>query len=333
MSKIKGKQLADDSINLDKLKGGEKYLPKEAILGSNKSIADEDTVWDDNEFVTKEYVDNATANAVKTGSGIAIEEEKVVLDIKDYNDDDEISITTNNIQGMVLNAPNGSILTSGATITHLVEANGVDIHLELDGTSVELSATNIDDTKYASVDVDYDYVDINHQSGTGSEQIRLEDGINISTSSGNSVTITGESIKYAADYRSTYTDRSLVDKEYVSGMYSDSSSVVIDDSGTVSVRSPKSDQLNLIPLNVSSTTGYTGIEIAEQPKGIMFILLNGMISLVGDGVKTMPFFFTQDDGVTARNLVDIVTGDKLYYNPEVAGYDITTDDRISIMTI
>jgi hypothetical protein len=331
MSKIKGKQLADASIDLEKLQGGNKYLPETATLGSEKAVED---ITDNREFVTKEYVDKQVIGGVQVGSGIAIEDSKVVLDVRNYTDSDEINITTTNLMGMNLNAPNGAVTVSGTVITNTVDTNGVDIHLELDGTSVELAASNATDTEHATVNVDFKHVDINHQNGTGGEQIKLENGIHITTTGDGDVTVTGTSVKYAADYRDSYTDRSLVDKAYVTGMYSDSSSVVIDDSGTVSVRSPKSDQLNLTPLDVIGTTGYTGINISAKPTGIMFILLNGTISLVGDGDKTMPFFFSNDNGTTARKLVDIEAGDKLYYNPVIGGYDFDEgDDKISIMTI
>jgi hypothetical protein len=58
MSQIQGKQIADASINLNKLKGGSMILPSDATFGSYKDASD---IVDANEFTTKEYVDSAVS--------------------------------------------------------------------------------------------------------------------------------------------------------------------------------------------------------------------------------------------------------------------------------
>jgi hypothetical protein len=61
MSFIKGKQIKDDSLDLNKIKGGSKVLPSTATLGSAKTVAE---ITSDNEFTTKGYVDTAVETAV-----------------------------------------------------------------------------------------------------------------------------------------------------------------------------------------------------------------------------------------------------------------------------
>jgi hypothetical protein len=56
MSFIKGKQIKDNSLDLDKIKGGSKVLPNTATLGSAKTVAE---ITSANEFTTKEFVDTA----------------------------------------------------------------------------------------------------------------------------------------------------------------------------------------------------------------------------------------------------------------------------------
>lgn len=54
----------------------------------------------------------------------------------------------------------------------------------------------------------------------GSNEIRLNtSGITLLTTSPDRVTIQGTDSRYAADYRATYNDRSLIDKEYADDMY------------------------------------------------------------------------------------------------------------------
>jgi hypothetical protein len=323
MSKIKGKQILDASINLGKLGDGSKYLPSDSTLGSEKLVTE---ITDDQEFVTKAYVDTQITNAeVVTGDGVRLDDQsRVALDIRAYTTDENVSIDT--LGGMVL---------SGNSITHTVDTNGVDIHLELDGTSVELAASNATDTEFASVDVDYGYIDIVHQNASGSEQIKLQDGILLSTTGDNVITVEGAAVEYAVDYKDSYTDRSLVDKGYVNSYLNvpSDSAIERDTDGSINVRSPKSNQMDLSPNDVTDGIGDTGLTITSKPKGILFILLNGMMVLVGDADKNIGFFFSADEGVTAKSFSEIAANDKLFFNANAFGYGLSTDDRISIVTI
>jgi phage-related tail fiber protein len=59
--------------------------------------------------------------------------------------------------------------------------------------------------------------------------------------------------------------------------------------------------------------------------------VNGLECVLGDGVKTGECFFSSDLGVTAKTLANIVYGDKLYWVGSVAGYQLATTDKISII--
>lgn len=56
MSKLKGKQIQDNSLDLNKLRSGSKILPNTSTLGADK-MANE--ILDPQEFTTKNYVDKA----------------------------------------------------------------------------------------------------------------------------------------------------------------------------------------------------------------------------------------------------------------------------------
>jgi len=94
----------------------------------------------------------------------------------------------------------------------------------------------------------------------------------------------------------------------------------------------KGDQ-GLTPLSVSGDSVYTGIVISNDPvpDSRIDIIINGIIYGVGDGVKTNDFFFSGDNGVTARLLDDIILGDRLFFNGIICGL-LTLDgnDKISV---
>jgi hypothetical protein len=103
---------------------------------------------------------------------------------------------------------------------------------------------------------------------------------------------------------------------------------------SVAVIKPTATQQSVTPLAVAANaTATTGITLGSTPAGVLRIAINGMISKLGDGVKTDSFFFSSDNGVTAKSFANIASGDVLYFNASAAGFDLETDDLISIVTI
>ena len=71
------------------------------------------------------------------------------------------------------------------------------------------------------------------------------------------------------------------------------------------------------PAGSSSSGGYVGAA------------LNGVLLNVGDGVKTTECYFSGDGGVTARAMKAIVSGDRIYWNGSIAGYQLAASDLFS----
>jgi hypothetical protein len=71
--------------------------------------------------------------------------------------------------------------------------------------------------------------------------------------------------------------------------------------------------------------------LASSPTngGFIRVFVNADNPEVGDGVKTKACYFSGDAGVTARAWSAIVTGDKLYWNGSIAGYQLATTDLVS----
>jgi hypothetical protein len=58
--------------------------------------------------------------------------------------------------------------------------------------------------------------------------------------------------------------------------------------------------------------------------------VNGLKAIIGDGVKTKACYFSSDGGTTARTYNGIVSGDSLYWNGSIAGFELDTNDRIDV---
>ena len=89
----------------------------------------------------------------------------------------------------------------------------------------------------------------------------------------------------------------------------------------------------LIP-NSTSGDGYgTALTITNTPveNGYVSVRVNGVEYTVGDGVKTTATYFSADGGTTARTIELIASGDELYWNGVVAGFDLLNSrDRVSL---
>jgi len=57
--------------------------------------------------------------------------------------------------------------------------------------------------------------------------------------------------------------------------------------------------------------------------------VNGDIPELGNGIKTKDCYFSGDSGTTARAFGAVLTGDKLYWNGSIAGYQLAATDRIT----
>jgi allophanate hydrolase subunit 2 len=76
----------------------------------------------------------------------------------------------------------------------------------------------------------------------------------------------------------------------------------------------------------------TNFSITNTPvdHGYVIVEVNGKLCTVGNGVKTMDCYFSNNGGITARTIVDITAGDTLHWVGSVAKYQLDTNDRISL---
>jgi hypothetical protein len=90
---------------------------------------------------------------------------------------------------------------------------------------------------------------------------------------------------------------------------------------------------NKTPNNTSGIGQPTGIVIGNNPAPSSYIEINvnGVIIDVGNGLKMQwPCYFSRDGGIIPLMYSEIETGDQLYWNSNIAGFDLENTDTIDI---
>jgi hypothetical protein len=90
---------------------------------------------------------------------------------------------------------------------------------------------------------------------------------------------------------------------------------------------------NKTPNNTSGIGQPTGITIGNNPSPTSYIEVNvnGVIIDVGNGLKMQwPCYFSRDGGIIPLMYSEIQTGDQLYWNSNIAGFDLETTDTIDL---
>jgi hypothetical protein len=87
----------------------------------------------------------------------------------------------------------------------------------------------------------------------------------------------------------------------------------------------------LIPSSTLGNVSRTGLFLSATPDDSQYIdvEINGISISLGNGTKNLDGFFSPDGGTTARTFQDIRVGDELIFNSTTAGYNLSTDDRVS----
>ena len=104
-------------------------------------------------------------------------------------------------------------------------------------------------------------------------------------------------------------------------------------STTTAVGVATDDDLDQVP-NVTSFDGATtGVFISHTPFGDSSVLItvNGLSVNLGDGTTTASCYFSADGGTTARAMADIESGDQLYWNGSIAGYELDGGDNVDVI--
>lgn len=90
---------------------------------------------------------------------------------------------------------------------------------------------------------------------------------------------------------------------------------------------------NLVVANTTGDEANSGAVLTNAPLGFVKIEINGVGVSLGNGVKTLDCYFSGDGGATARSFSNLQLGDTLYWNGNIAGYDLATTDRVTFYYI
>jgi len=93
-------------------------------------------------------------------------------------------------------------------------------------------------------------------------------------------------------------------------------------------------QRDLTPLATNGNYSSTGITIDYTPfeDSAVDVLVNGLgLSEANGDRDAAAVYFSNDGGLTARTIANIEAGDELYWNADIAGFELTTDDTIDII--
>ncbi len=105
------------------------------------------------------------------------------------------------------------------------------------------------------------------------------------------------------------------------------------DTAAAAATTVPSRQNKVMPAEVTTSDGDlacdTGIAATPVGDGYIEVFVNGLHVDLGDGVKTKSCYFSGDAGTTARAIADVVSGDELYWNGSIAGYQLDAQDKIS----
>lgn len=69
---------------------------------------------------------------------------------------------------------------------------------------------------------------------------------------------------------------------------------------------------------------------APLPSSNAMLFINGLQTLVGNGNKLLPAYFSKDNGVTASLLRELDSTDQLFFDTDLAGYALDNNDTVTL---
>lgn len=110
-------------------------------------------------------------------------------------------------------------------------------------------------------------------------------------------------------------------------------SITVSPSGIKAATLASSTQ-EVAPLDTTGDGSSTGIALATKPlgSGVVHVFVNGLRASVGDASTAKEAYFSRDGGTTPLAFSALDTGDILYWNGIVAGYDLANaTDLVSFL--
>jgi len=90
---------------------------------------------------------------------------------------------------------------------------------------------------------------------------------------------------------------------------------------------------NINPIATTGNEAGTTVRLSYSPYQDSYVTveINGLSVEIGDGVKDKAAYFSGDAGVTSTRIEEIRANDELYWNGEIAGYDLEAGDEVNLI--
>jgi len=297
----------------------------------------------DNSLVTKQYVDSVTSN-VGTDNGIQELSPGVIGLGGTFSQNTTISGSNYD-----LTIQDFDILTLTGSVIDIQLDNGLFLVDAGNGGTIDLYGGDV--TLFA----------------TGSVDIISTNEFTVSTATGSITTSSLQGLVYTSDYSSTFVNNSLITKKYVddavavinadfitgvtagNGLSGGGTSgfITLDVSptiagtgltfsaGVLSVVSGSSQPVYnefVAVLTTGDDAIVTGVTLSSTPNDYsrIEVYVNGQKQRLGDNVTTKDCYFGTAPS-TPIALNNLISGDQLYWNGTVAGFDLSSTDIIEIV--
>lgn len=297
---IKGKQLADNSINLVKLSSGIKLLTSDSKLGINKTPNE---ITDPKEYITKEYADSLT-----TG-GIIIDNETLIfnsgflkVNLNTSLVSDKTNISLDGTNGIFLNNIDiSSTIITGNSLEQTVDINGIktidvningidNTHIDFGTSGNQVNSTHIPTSPYNwntaisgdSIQNVLEALDNDIQnlstSGNGSSLVTASNGL---TKTGDDISLGGILVENITidgnenDFFISNTNNFGLDANIISLTGgSASSTIVLDDIGISIIESSSNNGIRIEQGGIAIYDNYNSNSLSFNSNGIEIIDTN-----------------------------------------------------------
>lgn len=90
---------------------------------------------------------------------------------------------------------------------------------------------------------------------------------------------------------------------------------------------------NINPIASNGNSSATGVFMTYSPYQDSYVMVevNGLSVEVGDGNKNSSAYFSGNNGLVASSIEEIRHGDQLFWNGEIAGYELEVGDEINLI--
>jgi hypothetical protein len=102
--------------------------------------------------------------------------------------------------------------------------------------------------------------------------------------------------------------------------------------GALVIEVPVQITQSILALPTTGNYQSTGLVMQYTPyrDGSVNVLINGISVTEGDGNRNGEVYFSNDGGLTAKSISNIEAGDEIYWNGNIAGFDLTNTDTIDV---